>query len=257
MNPDWWKVIFDELYLRTDHRTVCNRQLTEREVDVVEHMLRPSKASRILDLCGGQGRHCQELSRRGYTHLTCVDYSSVLLKHGLDLSRETGNLVTYVRCDARRTGIKNASFDSIVMMTNSFGYFSDDTENQLILKEIHRLLRPGGQVLLDLLDPAFIIGSFKPSSWHEVDHDIVVCRNRELEGSILKARELIFSRKEGLLRENCYCAFLYSQDSIETLLHSEGFDDIEITAGKIFTPKDSDQGFMENRMILTGTKKPS
>lgn len=38
-NPDWWKTIFDEIYLITDARTVCDDELTCREVDFLEEVL--------------------------------------------------------------------------------------------------------------------------------------------------------------------------------------------------------------------------
>ena len=67
---DWWKTLFDEVYLVTDAPFVCNPALTKREVDVIENALGLQPAARILDVCGGQGRHALELARRGYQHLT-------------------------------------------------------------------------------------------------------------------------------------------------------------------------------------------
>ena len=82
VEPDWWKTLFDEVYLVTDAPFVCNPALTKREVDVVEHVLGLQPAARILDVCGGQGRHALELARRGYQHLTVLDYSDFLLDRG-------------------------------------------------------------------------------------------------------------------------------------------------------------------------------
>jgi len=36
---DWWKTLFDEVYLVTDAPFVCNPALTKREVDVIENVL--------------------------------------------------------------------------------------------------------------------------------------------------------------------------------------------------------------------------
>ena len=36
---DWWKTLFDEVYLVTDAPFVCNPVLTKREVDVIENTL--------------------------------------------------------------------------------------------------------------------------------------------------------------------------------------------------------------------------
>ena len=57
VSPDWWKALFDEVYLLTDARTVCDAGVTRREVDLFCRLLPLEMRDRILDLCGGQGRH--------------------------------------------------------------------------------------------------------------------------------------------------------------------------------------------------------
>jgi len=39
VDPNWWKTLFDETYLITDGRTVCDDGLTCREVDFLERLL--------------------------------------------------------------------------------------------------------------------------------------------------------------------------------------------------------------------------
>lgn len=50
INPDWWKTLFDEIYLITDARSVCDEELTCREVDFLEHVLKLEKSAPILDV---------------------------------------------------------------------------------------------------------------------------------------------------------------------------------------------------------------
>ena len=64
VEPDWWKAIFDEVYLLTDARSVCNDAITQREVDLVCELLPVQAEHRILDLCGGHGRHSLELNQQ-------------------------------------------------------------------------------------------------------------------------------------------------------------------------------------------------
>ena len=65
--------MFDETYLITDARSVCDEHLTCKEVDLLKHVLGLEKSFSILDLCGGQGRHSLELSRRGFQDVTVLD----------------------------------------------------------------------------------------------------------------------------------------------------------------------------------------
>ena len=39
VDPEWWKTMFDEVYLITDARSVCDETLTGREVDVICELL--------------------------------------------------------------------------------------------------------------------------------------------------------------------------------------------------------------------------
>ena len=35
VNPEWWKTLFDDVYIITDARSVCDEELTCREVDFI------------------------------------------------------------------------------------------------------------------------------------------------------------------------------------------------------------------------------
>jgi D-alanine-D-alanine ligase len=133
VDPDWWKTLFDEIYLITDARSICDDELTCREVDFLEHLLGLDKSAAILDLCGGQGRHSLELSRRGFTDVTVLDYSPVLVEMGKEAAAAEDLNVIFIRADARDTRLRRESIDVIMVMASSFGYFVDDAENMKIL----------------------------------------------------------------------------------------------------------------------------
>ena len=82
VDNNWWKHLFDEIYLLTDARSVCDEKLTCQEVDFLEETLDLDKSASILDLCGGHGRHSLELSKRGYMNVTVLDYSGYLVNLG-------------------------------------------------------------------------------------------------------------------------------------------------------------------------------
>ena len=82
VDTDWWKNIFDDVYLMTDSRSICDDTLTQTEVDFIETALNMKRYDPVLDLCGGQGRHAMELSRRGFTNVSVLDYSNYLIRMG-------------------------------------------------------------------------------------------------------------------------------------------------------------------------------
>ena len=253
-DPAWWQHIFDETYLVTDARSVCCPVTTAAEVDMVEATLGLNYDDRILDLCGGQGRHALELYKRGYKNVTVVDYSQVLLRVGLKDAAKKGCPVYFCRGDACELGLADGIFDVVLVMGNSFGYFEDDSQNQRILQEICRLLRPGGKLLLDLIHRDHARQQFKPSSWHEATRDVVVCRQRELLNEGVLVREMVVSKRRGLIRDVTYFARLFRRKELEVLLAGSGFKQISCAATLVSHPKPDDYGLLSNRMLVTAEK---
>lgn len=254
VKKDWWKDFFNEIYLITDARSVCNNTLTRQEVDLIEAVLDLDKNDKILDLCGGYGRHSLELAKRGHRNLTVLDFSNYLIKLGKKMAKQAGLNIKFLCRDARYSGLKNDDYSIVLLMANSFGYFPDERENLRVLKEIRRLLQRGGKVLLDLTDPDYARQHLKPLSWHQADKDIIVCRKRKLRGDIIKAREIVVSKKRGLLRDGFYCERIYNEDKIARLLKAAGFKNLSIKKNLALHKKKKDYGLMSSRMFVTTVK---
>jgi D-alanine-D-alanine ligase len=216
--------------------------------------MNPGKDSAILDLCGGQGRHSLELARRGYKDLTVLDYSGFLLEIGQKKANEKNFRIQFIQRDARCTGLPDGRFHYIILMASSFGYFAKESENTKILAESFRLLSPGGQLMLDLPDRDYIIGNFKPSSFHRVNEDISVKRQRLIRGNVIYSKETVLSDQKGCIRENTYCMKLYSSDNLKKLLLKEGFKTVSFKRDFMNRSNLGDFGCMTNRMVAI-TKK--
>jgi D-alanine-D-alanine ligase len=255
VSPDWWQSLFDEIYLITDARSVCDENVTRREVDVFCELLPLRPSDRVLDLCGGQGRHSLELCARGYGECTVLDYSEVLLEHGRAAAAVQGSRVEFVQGDASNTGLPGEGFDHVLLLGNSIGYLADDGGDLRILEEAHRLLRPGGRLLVDVTDGARVRETFSPNAWHEIEEDIVVCRQRELDGDRVRAREMVISKEEGLVRDRSYAIRIYDPTALEEVVRKAGFDIVDLRRG--FSPRDGDgdYGFMNHRLLVTAEKR--
>jgi D-alanine-D-alanine ligase len=255
VKPDWWKTLFDDVYLMTDARSVCDEEITRREVDAVCSLLTMAKTDAILDLCGGQGRHSLELTARGAGNCTVVDYSTHLVEVGRETAVERGLNVDFRQGDVRETGLPGSSFDHVIIMGNSMGYLPEDDDDLRILREAHRLLKKGSWILVDVADGEKVRSGLDPNAWHEIDEDLVVCRHRELDNGRVKAREMVFSRQDGLLRDQTYSIRVFEPDTLVTTLSTAGFSDVKVH--RDFSPhqKEGDYGFMNRRMLGVG-KKP-
>ena len=254
VNSDWWKRIFDETYLITDARSVCDEGLTSKEVDFLEQNLELDRTWPILDLCGGQGRHSLELSRRGFKDVTVLDYSEVLIKVGKKRARAEDLNTNFIRSDARNTNLPDESMRIVIVMASSFGYFEQKGEDEKFLREAYRVLMPKGKLLLDLPDRAHVRENFIPQSWHEANEDVVVCRQRRLDEEALYCREIVISKARGLIRDETYRIKLYSRERIGGLLESAGFGHILIQKNAPTHDCDGDYGCMTDRMIVIAQK---
>lgn len=250
----WWKTLFDEVYLKTDARSVCNRQITGKEIDLVCSLLRIEPKHRILDLCGGHGRHTLELFSRGFKDCTLVDYSGYLLSRAMKSACANGSCINCVRADARNTGMRSGRFDRVLILGNSLGYFSRKNEDLAILSETHRLLRPGGWLLVDVADGEAVRKKFTCSSWHEVEEDIVVCREREMVGDRVHAREVVLSKKNGLVRDRNYAIRVYDKSSLTVLIEKAGYTEVKCHNDLSFYNGKSDRGFMNHRIFAVGRR---
>src|SRR4030065_236414 len=90
VHPDWWRNIFNHLYLKTDADVVDDQNLTRHEVDILAEMFNLSPEDKILDLCGGQGRHSPELARRGYRNIEGLDRSHYLIQKAKATTKAEG-----------------------------------------------------------------------------------------------------------------------------------------------------------------------
>ena len=254
VDPDWWKTLFDEIYLITDARSVCDEEVTRREVDLICELLPINPDHKILDLCGGHGRHSLELAARGIGKCTLVDYSCHLIELARARAAGTRCRMECIQQDARTTGLPDASFDHVIIMGNSLGYLAESSADSEILAEAKRVLRSGGWLLVDVVDGNAAVASLNPYAWHEIGSDTVVCRQREIRGGRVYAREMVLSKGAGLIRDRTYSFKLYNAESIVTLIEKANLKVATVDADCSFHRLKGDYGFMNRRLIATGRK---
>jgi SAM-dependent methyltransferase len=144
MQRPWYETIFDERYpelfgpLERD---------PEEEVAQIVGLLPMPPGSAVADLGCGRGRHAIPLSRRGY-RVTGIDLSEKMLRMARERAEKEGVAVEWVREDMREF-VRPGSFDAVLSLFSSFGFFGDE-ENQKVLDNVGRSLKPGGALLLDL-----------------------------------------------------------------------------------------------------------
>jgi D-alanine-D-alanine ligase len=252
--PEWWRGLFNALYVKTDGDVVENVENTRREVDFIVSAAAINPHSHILDLCCGQGRHSLELARRGFRNVTGVDRSRYLIRLARKRAQTDGLNVVFKEGDARNPRLPESSFDCVVIMGNSFGYFSNKQDDERVLTSVGKMLRPTGQLVLDITDGAFMQEHFERRSWEWIDEHHFVCRERSIsqDGERLISREVIVNDEMGVIADQFYAERLYTKESIARLLDKTGFRNIRHHGtAEALSDRDQDLGMMARRILLT------
>ncbi len=251
---DWWRTLFNSVYLKTDGDVVENRLNTVQEVDLLIKACGLEPNDRILDLCCGQGRHCLELAVRGFKAVTGLDRSRYLIRLAKKRARSAGVNIAFHEGDARRFRLPADAFHCVALMGNSFGYFDREDDDVAVLQAVARVLSSGGILALDLVDGEWMRKNFEPRSWEWIDQNHFVCRERSLtsDGARLVSREVVVHAERGVIVDQFYAERLYSRERISELLDRMGFTSLRYH-GNLATESDRNQdlGMMANRFFLT------
>ncbi|MBP9015376.1 MAG: methyltransferase domain-containing protein [Candidatus Atribacteria bacterium] len=256
--PDWWKRIFNSLYLKTDGDIVDDQNITKQEVDYFTTILHLSPGDRILDLCCGQGRHSLELARRGFTRVKGLDRSHYLIQKARAQARREGLSVQFKEGDARKLPYPTDSFDTVLILGNSFGYFESTQDDLKVLTEVFRVLKPGGKIFIDVADGEYLRENFQPHSWEWISKKEFVLRERSLskDRQRLISREIITHIENGVIADQFYAERLYSSAELMSLLEKSGFSGITIHGEHVpSSQRNQDLGMMERRILLSGEAK--
>jgi cyclopropane fatty-acyl-phospholipid synthase-like methyltransferase len=156
---DWFEEwfnspLYEKLYSNRDEEEA--RQL----IAFLEQTLLLNNYSNILDLGCGRGRHAINLAKKGYR------------VKGIDLSEEAIKTAT---AKARELNLDNAefevrdmrnpltdTFDAIVNLFTTFGYFEQDEENALVLDSVVKMLNNEGVFVLDYLNAEKVRQTYEP-----------------------------------------------------------------------------------------------
>jgi D-alanine-D-alanine ligase len=251
---EWWRKLFNALYVKTDGDVVENVENTRREVDFIVQAAAIQPHSSILDLCCGQGRHCLELARRGYRNVLGVDRSRYLIRLAKKRAQGENLQVMFKEGDARNPRLPEMSVDCVVIMGNSFGYFSNKLDDERVLTTVGKLLRPSGELVLDITDGAHMHENFDKRSWEWIDEHHFVCRERSItrDGERLISREVIVHDEMGVIADQFYAERLYTKESITRLLEKCGFRNVRHHGhAEAVSDRDQDLGMMARRILLS------
>ncbi|MCZ6766497.1 MAG: class I SAM-dependent methyltransferase [bacterium] len=171
----WYTQFYGRDYLEALGPGLTN---TAREAEFVVTTLALKPGDRVLDLACGQARHAILLAQRGID-VTGQDQSADYLQDARAAADKHGVDLPLVNSDMRSIPFEN-HFDAVISMFTSFGYFASDADNRRVIAEVSKALKPGGHMLLDLVNREWVIANNQPAERRENSDGTVVLERREL-----------------------------------------------------------------------------
>lgn len=149
-----WNDIADDWVAHADANDYRNHYLMPRMLA----MLGEVAGKVVLDLGCGEGGYARELRRRG-AHVTAVDGSARLIEVARERARADGVDVRFVHANASALDdVESGRFDLVVAAMS----LMDVEDYEGAVREVDRVLRSGGELLMSLTHPCF---SAPVSSW--------------------------------------------------------------------------------------------
>src|SRR5436309_1561664 len=173
-----------EVFLAVHENAWSEGEGEARDLNAILERLGVPAGGRILDAPCGIGRHATRLAKMGYRTVG-VDLSPVFVARATELARQEGvaDRAAYRTGDLRRLAeavpASDAPFDAALNLWTSLGYYDEETDVR-ILQEYGKLVRPGGILVIYIVNRDFVVRHFDPQDY-EAFGDLVHIEQRPLD----------------------------------------------------------------------------
>lgn len=222
--------------------------LAKEQVSQIETLLQIDKRARILDLCCGVGRHSLELAARGYD-VTGVDRTARYIKAARQQAKERNLSARFAVGDMREYRSPD-SYDVILNLFGSFGYFADASEDRAAVGNMYDSLRPGGQLLIETNGKEILARDFQPRDWDE-EGDLLMLSEKQVTQNWGRVETRWIAIRGAERFEHRTSIHLYSAVELASLLTAAGFADVRVYGSLDGAEYDQDA----QRLVVVGRKQ--
>jgi len=174
----WYVDFFRQDYLNV-YGHLFTAERAEKEASFVQQALELSSGARVLDLCCGQGRHSVPLAQRGF-EVVSLDLNPAYLALARSAAEAGKVSLKTLVADMREIPFQNY-FDAIVNMYSSFGYLESEAEDARVLHSAAKACKPGGRLLLDMLNREWAVANYIQNDWHSGEDSTLYVERRDLD----------------------------------------------------------------------------
>ena len=214
----WFVRAFERDYLdRYQHRS---DDAAKKEAAFAVSIMKLAAGASVLDLCCGAGRHSRALAASGY-NVIGLDLSAALLREARKIPVKGKGTLRYIRADMRRVPLADASVDGVVSMFTSFGYFDSERDNQRVLNEVARVLKPGAAFVMDYFNLQPTLANLVPESRRKVG-TTVLHEHRRFDPTTRRLTKTITASDGARREEMCESVRAYSPRELKAMFAKAG-----------------------------------
>jgi SAM-dependent methyltransferase len=218
-DDSFWREFYPHMF--TEPRMAASEELARKVIKLAK-----PKGKDILDLCCGPGRYAVWLAKKRY-RVTGVDRTKFLLTKARANVKKAGVKIEFVQKDMRDF-VRPESFDLVLNIFTSFGYFENKNEDMLVLNNIYTSLRPGGTLVIDVMGKERLAKIFLPTVTDVLpDGTIIVQKHKVVKDWTRIYNEWLLIKK-GKVRSFKFEHTIYSGQELRELLERAGFMGIKL-----------------------------
>ena len=249
MNSDWF---LDEKLWLEFYPAMFSAEQFSLATDQISQIfqLTETKPQTVLDLACGPGRHVLPLVEYG-CKVTAVDTSGYLLER---LAENLGHSEAKIEPELiqadMREFVRTDSFDLILSMWTSFGYFQHPGEDQNVLENVYKSLHKGGKFLLDVAGKEYIIHNYEPLLTREMEDSSLLIEEPILLDNLSRLDNQWTLVSGDQVYRASFSLNIYTAIELRDRLQQAGFSTVQI-----FGDLDGSEYDLESdRLILLATK---
>jgi SAM-dependent methyltransferase len=197
----------------------------ERQVELARALSGVERGD-ALDLGCGPGRHAIGLAKLGF-RVTGVDLSAFHLEKARERAAAAGVTVEFVETDMR-TFVRDAAFDLALSIFTSFGYFEDARDDARVLENLHRSLKPGGVLVMDVISKEHMAKVMAPTLSTRLPDGTLRIQRHEIVDDWSRIKNEWLYIKDDHIRTWRFHLRVYSGQELKALVRAAGFREIAL-----------------------------
>jgi ubiquinone/menaquinone biosynthesis C-methylase UbiE len=136
-----------------------------------------------------------------------------------------------VRADYRALPLPDERFDAAINLFSSLGYLGDE-EDVEVLREIHRVLRPGGRLVVETMHRDALVRGWRDQDWRLLGEGRLLLEQRTFDAAsgVAQTTQTIIERT-GERESRSFSVRVYTATELVAMLRSAGFAETRCVGG--------------------------